>query len=184
MRILPLVIGLLLFSCGSETTEADTEGTAEQSDTSSIIEFDLNEERLDAVSYNNRLNSILAGTLDNIDLLFASDASNIEENLGNVLFDLDLNYLAVSETMVPTDDEEQPFRDALLELLAFYINELQGSFSSDIVPIIASSSTSDIDEATLETYDELFSIEEDELYQRFLRAQEQFALENNIKLSE
>ncbi len=182
MRIIPLLITLLLFSCVGQAGGTDGEGGTESGDSSSIAEQELNEDRVDAVSYNNRLNSILEGSLDNIDLLFSSDSADIEANLDNVLFDLDLNYTAVNETQ--GFEEDDSFKSALLEFLAFYINELQGAFSSDIKPIIRSGSSSAKDVEILENYDKQFSEKENDLFQKVLTAQSEFASNNNIKLSE
>ena len=182
MRLIPFFLTLILFSCGGNEAGVDEELGDSDSSSAGIIEHDLDEERLDAVGYNNKLNAIISSTLDDIDLLFSSDSSNVEQNLENTLFNLDLNHTAVVET--PEFETEEPFRLSVLELLAFYVNELNGAFASEVKPILMKGEPSDVDQAYLEEYDLTFSGKEKGLFDAMMLAQEEFAGKNNIRLSE
>lgn len=176
---------LILPSCSGTEDDAtpvpENKGD-ETEQTSGVIEHELDEGRLDAVGYNNKLNDILAATLDDMDLLFASDSSNIEQNLENILFNLDLNHTAVVET--PEFETEEQFRQNLLELLAYYISELNGTFSSDVRPLLLKTERSDTDLDFLESYDLEFSTKEKVFFDAVMTAQENFAKKHNIRLTE
>lgn len=173
---------VLLVSCGGGDSSSDSD-SVENGDSSetSIIEHELNEDRLDAVGYNNELSSILDGTLNSIDELFFSDSSNVALNLDNAIFEINLNLSTVQG--MASFGEEEGFRIAMIELLEFYKQELEGIFTDEIKDILLQDVPSEADQNRLEEYDEDFTARELEFFQKVVDEQEIFAKENNIRLS-
>ncbi len=168
-----LVIGLM--ACGGEsTTESDL---STSTDSTTIVEYEMDNERLSAVEYNNEFTLMQQQVLDQIDVLFKSDTGNVVTNHQNALFEVNLK-LNDLERMNPPQGGEQ-FKNALNDLFVFYKKQLNGDFEA-VMPIMQKAEISEQENEALETFSEQFALKEDSLFQNILSAQETFAAENNF----
>jgi hypothetical protein len=145
----------------------------------SIFEYEENEEKLTAVQFNNELTAIQNGMLNQIDLLFQSDSSNVDINLENAIFEANLNLDRLSS--FDKQAGGQDFVAAMTDLLGFYKEELSNNFSP-IRNILKKYEFFEDDKMYLDNYDRQFARKEEELFKVVFEKQEVFALENNIKL--
>ncbi|MFT4600359.1 MAG: hypothetical protein ACI857_000533 [Arenicella sp.] len=177
MRIF-LLLPIFILSC-ADSESASPEESSEDSDNSSGIIMD--EERLTAVDFNNELTYMQDGMLDQVDILFASDSSNVDLNLENAIFEAEssLQKLDATEKFVNSED----FVNAMLDLFNFYKDELSNNFGS-IAEVIKKRDLTKVDELLLETYDLEFSQKEAAAFDVVFEAQNAFATENKIRLTD
>jgi hypothetical protein len=170
-----LFVGLI--SCGP----ADNKGSDMNFEaTDSLVGFELNETRITAVELNNELTFMQSGIIDLIYTLFASDTGEVDLNLENTMFEIDLNINRLNELKSEKGAEE--FANAMIELMEFYKSELSSEFL-DIVPILKKAEYSEADEKKLDAYDLRFVSEEKAAFDIVVLAQEAFAKNNNISLA-
>ena len=171
---------LFLIACGdSNTTDSGTQ-TFEALDT--IKEFDMNENRLSAVDFNNELTLMQERMLDLISELFLSDSSNVDLNLENTLFELEVNRQNI-DLMNPNDGESIEFARCQKNLIQFYTDELNGKFK-EIIPLLKKNNLTKKQKDELTNYDIYFAEQEKIWFDSVFIAQENFAKANNIKLQE
>lgn len=180
MKLIYVLPFLFLFACsGSNSTDSGTQ-TFEASDT--IKEFDMNENRLSAVEFNNELTLMQERMLGLITELFQSDSSNVDLNLENTLFELEVNRENI-DWMFQPDDESTEFARCQSNLIQFYIDELNGKFK-EIIPLLKQSKRSKKQNDELTNYDIYFAEQKKIWFDSVFIAQEKFAKANNIKLQE
>ncbi|MEO9533343.1 MAG: hypothetical protein ABJG68_10420 [Crocinitomicaceae bacterium] len=175
-HIVPLFFIVLLSACGSSV---DSENNMDLSSTDTIFEYDENQEKLSAVEFNNELTTMQNGMLNQIDLLFQSDSSDVDINLENAIFEASLNL----DKLAALSNQEggMEFVAAMSALMEFYRDELSDNFG-EVKEILKKSTFSDENDQFLKEYDLSFAKEEERLFQQVFEAQEQFANENSIKL--
>lgn len=183
-KLYVLLLGGLIVSCGAETPE-NPENNPEITDTSSsgIIEYDLNEDRLSAVDYNNELSLIQQNVYDQINILFLSDPESVDQNFENVTFEVELKTNSLENIKAPEGGEA--FKTALQDLLSFYQTELDEGFAA-IIPLLKKEQEerSQAEEYQIIDYDEQFAIKEEALFKVIMVEQEKFAAANNFKIGE
>ena len=161
------------FSC------ADPAGNSSDSESASTDEVVLDSDRLNAVEINNEFIGMYDGMTGLITELFLSDSASVEINFENALFEsksiLDRLFTYKLE------DQDESFKNALIDLEKFYESELETEFKS-LIPLIKNKSLSDEEIERLENYDQSFADKEKELILSFAAAQEAFAQRNNIRL--
>jgi len=173
------LLPFFLISCSNSTEEG---GASELSDSDSLSGgIVIDEERITAVEFNNELTYMQEGMLDQVDILFGSDSSNVDLNLENAIFEAQssLQKLEVMETF--SNSEE--FMSAMKDLFKFYDQELSQNFGN-IAEILKKETLSEADDNTLEAYDLSFSKKEEEAFQRVFETQDAFAAENKIRLTD
>ncbi len=178
MRFFYALLLLGCFSCGAKVEENESISEIDSSE-NTIVEYELNENRLEAVDFNNKLSFIQQASLDKINLLFLSDSSNVDFNLENARFEIDLNITEVKSIKAPEGGEE--FKKSLMKLLTYYNDELYGQFI-DVVPLMKITSPSENELQQLESYSATFTSLEEELFSKLSENQEKFAIANNIKI--
>lgn len=180
MRIIFVAtLTLLMFSCGSSNETENNSAGETTADTSGIVEYDLNEERLSAVDFNNKLILIQQRVLDQINLLFTSDSSTVDLNYDNALFEIGLNLTDLKNTLAP--DGGEGFKKAVEDLLLFYEEELTHGFK-DMKELMKKSDISEEEDEKLRNYDIEFARLERNLASYIQIEQEKFAAENNFKV--
>ena len=177
MRIF-FILPIFLFSC-SEAVEDSSENDIAESD-SLITGIVIDEDRFTAVEFNNELTYMQEGMLDQIDILFASDSSNVDLNLENAIFEAQSNLLKLDE--MEKFENSENFVQAMKDLFAFYDKELSNDFQS-IADILKKTELTDADDKTLEAYDLQFSEKEATAFQKVFETQDAFAAENKIRLT-
>lgn len=180
MKIIYVFSFFLLTSCSGSTS--DDSGTQNFNATDSIKEFEMNEGRLSAVDFNNELTLMQERTLDLVYTLFQSDSSNIDLNMENTLFEIEMNLNRLQKLEAPNLGEA--YLQNTEALMVWYQSELKDNFNSTVAPIIKKSTLNGIDKETLRRYDLFFAEQEKELFDSIFIAQENFAKANNIKLEE
>lgn len=178
MKPVCFVFTLFLVSCGGDSAE---QGGQVIDGTDTITEFDMNEPRLTAVEFNNEMTFMQDAVLSQIDELFNSDSSNIDLNLENTLFELELNIESLKNIKAP--EKSESFVTAMKKLMEFYRSELTGPFQT-IVPLVKKTEWSKADEKAVNEYDLNFVAQEKAWFDTVFAAQESFAKANNIKLSD
>jgi hypothetical protein len=113
-----------LSACNNSTEKLDENGENSEEDSTGIIEYSLNEEKLSAVEYNNRLSLMQQGIFEKINRLFVADTNLIRNSLDNVKFELELNLNDLKKITPPAGGEA--FKTALENLLNFYKTEMNG----------------------------------------------------------
>ena len=180
MKLIYIVPFAFLISCGE--SESVDSGTQNFEATDSIKEFDMNENRLTAVEFNNELTLMQERTLDLIYELFQSDSASIDINLENALFELDVNIQDI-RAMYKPDETSSEYARAQHDLMNFYQDELSGRFT-ELVPLLKQKELSKKQKDELTNYDIYFAEQEKIWFDSVFVAQEKFAKSNNIKLEE
>lgn len=170
-------LGILLFSCGTGSDDHNMDLTPEDT----LSELPINEERVSAVEFNNELTLMQTDMLDLVEKLFQSDTNEVETNLDNVLFQVEINLADLDE--MEFDGSEDQFIKEMKELMTWYKTELQGDFKS-IIPLLKKSKLTDAERKQLKAYDISFAEQEEALFIDVFAAQDSFAVANNIELAE
>jgi len=166
---------IFLFACGS----TEISGTHDVSGNDSITELSMNEIKLSAVDFNNEMTFMQSGMLDQIDALFASDSTNIDLNLENTLFEVELNLTSLENMKSP--DGGEVFLECMKALMNFYKTEFTGPFN-EIVALLKKPDWTKEDEKKVNEFDERFAADELLLNEKVSQAQSDFAKANNIQL--
>ena len=178
MKNLIWCIPFFLMACGGVVTPAENENIGfEGQDT--IVDFEMNSERLSAVEFNDELSFMQEVTINQIFDLFNSDSANIDLNYENTLFELDMHLQSLNEKKVPKQGEA--YLTAMINLMNFYIEDLKNNFPA-MIELIKKPVRKKIDTKKLEDYDMNFALKEKELFDSVVAAQDAFAKANNIKL--
>ena len=180
MKLIYAIPFFLLISCGGSTP--DDSGTQNFNATDSIKEFEMNEGRLSAVDFNNELTLMQERTLDLVYTLFQSDSSNIDLNLENALFEININFNRLYEMKAPNQGDR--YLETMMTLMDWYESELNNRFTTIVIPLIKKSELTKKDHEALESYDTEFAMFEKIWCDEVFVAQENFAKANNIKLEE
>lgn len=167
-----------LLSCGGNSTGNDNQVIG---GTDTIKEFEMSEPRLTAVDFNNEMTFMQDAILKQVDELFNSDSTNIDLNLENTLFELDLNIESLENMKAPENSET--FVTAMKNLMVFYRSEFNGPFQ-DVVTLIKKANWTKADEKKVNDYDKNFVTAEKAWFDTVFAEQEKFATANNIKLEE
>lgn len=170
------VLFVLLDSCAGSDS-----GNMDITPQDSLVEFEMNEQRLTAVDFNNEISLMQDDLLNAIDYLFMSDSADIEMNLENTLFEIDMNLSELNS--MTFDGSEEKLVAAMKDLLSFYQNELNGEFR-EVVPVLQLSELDEKNMLFLDAYDLRFVELEEAAFLKVSMAQEEFALANNIKLQD
>ncbi|NOQ72675.1 MAG: hypothetical protein GQ574_11765 [Crocinitomix sp.] len=178
------LLGLML-SCSEEieTTGPDNLFALTDTISTSIIEYDLNEDRLSAVEYSNELSFAQQRAYDQINVLFLSDPTTISQNFDNAVFDIGLKVKDISN--IPVYEGGQAFQKAVTNLLQFYNDELTNGFIK-ILPLLekGAEERSRDEEYRVIDYDEQFAIKEVVFFDAIAVEQEKFAQANNFRTQE
>ncbi len=172
-----------LSACNNSTEKLDENGENAEDDSTGIIEYSLNEEKLSAVDFNNRLSLMQQGIFEKVNRLFLADTNLIRNSLDNVKFELELNLNDLKKIVPPPGGEA--FKTALENLLNFYKAEMSSGFE-EIVPLLIQSH----DELTpaqrdqLVQYDTEFAKKEMAYFEEIRIIQEKFAQENNFQMQD
>jgi len=170
---------VLCISCGSGGT--GDEGDSGDSTQLDVTEFEMDSNRLSAVDFNNSLTGIFNSSTESVSTLFASGPDNVDANLENSLFEMQIDVAKV-EAMGCDGGGVDSFKTAVFELLVFYTTELGGSFENEIAPILKMTKIDKANQKKLDAYDLEFASDEKILVDRVMAVQTEFATLNNIKL--
>ena len=169
-------VALLMVNCGGPESNPDNHSLES---TDSLVEYQINEERTDAVEFNNDMTFMQEGILDLVDGLFQSDSSNVDLNLENCRFEIKMNISKL--TAHQKDTSKLDFVNNMIDLMQFYEKEFSGQFL-EIASILKKSELSDNDKDLLTSYDETFAVREKEAFEKVFISQEEYAVNNNISL--
>jgi hypothetical protein len=169
-----IIFQVLIFSCGPSD-----DGNMELDANDSIVEFSIDEERTSAIDFNNDLTLMQQDILDAMDILFQSDSSNIDLNLENTLFEIEMHLGELRS--LNSFEGGGGFVKSMFNLMEFYQEELKGGFQ-EMVPLLKKSKLSESEKNQLEAYDLSFAAREKEYFESVIMMQEEFAQENNISL--
>lgn len=177
-----LCVGFLA-ACDNSTERLDENGENSGGDSTGIMEYSLNEEKLNAVDYNNRLSLIQQGIFEKINRLFVADTNLIRNSLENVKFELELNLNDLKKITPPAGGES--FKTAIENLLNFYKAEMSGGFEA-IVPLLIQShnALTPAERDRLVQYDTEFAKKEMAYFEEIRILQEKFAQENNFQMQD
>jgi hypothetical protein len=177
-----LCVGFLA-ACNNSTERLDENGVNSGVDSTGIMEYSLNEEKLNAVDYNNRLSLIQQGIFEKINRLFVADTNLIRNSLENVKFELELNLNDLEKITPPAGGES--FKTAIENLLNFYKAEMSGGFE-EIVPLLIQShnALTPAERDRLVQYDTEFAKKEMAYFEEIRIVQEKFAQENNFQMQD
>jgi hypothetical protein len=170
---------VICISCGSNELEELTEQDYVLND--SIIEYDIDEERVSAVDFNNDLSLMQEDMLYITEKLFLSDTSMVVVNHENAIFEAQINLAELDE--MKFDGTEEPFVLEMKKLMTFYLDELNTGFM-EIIPLLKKSTLSSDEEAQLDAYDLSFVSKEKEIFMQIFEVQNEFARVNNISLQD
>lgn len=177
-RFLVGVILLTVFSCGGDNSS--NEGESGDVDTiDNIVEYELDEDRISAVEFNNELTLMQEDMLNVIGVLFQSDSTNAKTNYDNALFEVQINQDDLKK--LKFDGSEKAFKAEMKNLLNFYLDELQGEFKS-ILPLLEKGQLTEEENQILIDYDKRFAHEEKAIFMKVIEEQDKFAESHNIKL--
>jgi len=179
MKLIYIIPFVFFISCAE--SEPGDSGTQNFEATDSIKEFDMNENRLSAVDFNNEMTLMQERTLDLVFELFQSDSASVDLNLENTNFELDVNIQTLDLTNPPDGAEE--FVRTMKNVMRFYKDELQGKFL-EMVPLIKQKELTKKQKDDLKNYDVYFAEQEKIWFDSVFVEQEKFAKANNIKLEE
>jgi hypothetical protein len=179
-----LFLSGLILSCGGEGKGDDgiiPETPQSDSSANGIIEYELNESRLNAVDFNNQLSLIQQSVYNQIRVLFLSSPEMIDQNLDNTLFELELKSTDLEKAQTLAGGDK--FKMAILDLIDFYKSELMEGFP-EVLPLvrIEEEERTQAETYRLNDYDEQFAISEKPLLEQIALEQAQFASENNFKI--
>ena len=113
-----LVMVFLVSSCSASTTSS-SQNNQDHTPNDSIHDLPVSEQRLSAVDFNNEMTLMQEGILDQVDVLFKSDSTNVDINLENTLFEIELNLESLSNMKFPEHGEA--FVTSMQKLLLFYV---------------------------------------------------------------
>lgn len=177
-----LLLAMVVVACnGDAPSESGNDNDGVDTAESGIIEYDMNEDRLSAVDYNNKLSLIQTRVFDQINILFKSDTASAQINYENTLFEVGLSLQDLKTVPSPKDGEA--FKAALINLISFYKTQLDSEFAA-IIPLLEKT----VDERTteeqrqLDLYDVSFAKREQVYFSKVMEAQEAFATANNFKI--
>lgn len=178
-----LLLAGFIMSCGGDPVDEKNEENRADTADNAIVEYNLNNDRLSAVEYNNEISLIQQNVYDQINTLFLSDASSIKRNYDNAVFEIQLKSTDLENMETP--DGGADLKKALSNLLDFYDNELNNGFL-DVLPLIEiePENRSREQEYRINDYDEQFAIKEVEYFEAIAEEQNQFAADNNFKISD
>lgn len=173
---LPVIF--VAISCGGDPGS----GTENNTDTSSAQNtIEPHEITLSPVEFNNELTFMQQGILTQVDELFSSDSGNIDLNLENTLFEIQLNLESLRSMKVPAGGND--FNQAMVGLLEFYNTEFTGPFN-EVVELLKKKDWTDTDEKFVNDYDTQFALTEKEWFEAVIIEQDKFAKANNIRLTD
>lgn len=175
VRVLVVSIAFALFSC-SGSAEDPSDSIVEDS----LGGVQIDESRVSAVEYNDQLSLMQQDVVDMITVLFNSDTSEVDLNLENTLFEIDMNLTELDEMEF---EGGEAFRDETRSFLLFYKEELNGGFQ-EIVPLLRRADLSQDEIDQLNAYDLEFAEKEKAAFEKVSLAQEEFASEHDIYLME
>jgi len=178
MKKVSWILGVFLCACGAGPSD---QGNQNLDGTDTIKEFDMSEQRLSAVDFNNEMTFMQEGILSQVDVLFKSDSLTVDINLENTLFELELNLKSLENMKSPEGGDD--FITAMENLMLFYRSEFSGPFQ-EIIPLLKKAEWTKADEKKVSDYDVNFVAQEKSWFDTVIVAQEQFAKSNNIKLQE
>lgn len=177
-----IYVSAFLFLVACVDSDSIDSGTQNFEALDSIKEFEMNEGRLTAVDFNNELTLMQERMLDLMTELFQSDSSNIDLNLENTLFELEVNLQNI-DLMFKASVEITEFARCQRNLIKFYTDELNGKFK-EIIPLLKESNLTKKQKDELNNYDIYFVEQEKIWFDSVFVAQEKFAKANNIMLQE
>ncbi|MBD3639123.1 MAG: hypothetical protein HUJ25_17340 [Crocinitomicaceae bacterium] len=177
--LVPFIL-LALLSCGGNTAVDDDpdNGSIPQD---SIIEYDIDEDRVSAVEFNNELTLMQEDMLRMMETLFTSDTGEVDINYENAVFEAQINLDELKEKEF--DGSEKEYIAKMKKLMNFYLDELNNGFR-DILPLLRKADLNEAELKQLEEYDRNFVAKEKELFMEVFAAQDAFAEKNNISLQE
>lgn len=182
MKINTLIIffTVLLIAC-SDSSDPVNEDHDTSTDSTGIIEYDLDEERISAVEFNDHLSLIQQQVYDQINQLFTSDPETVRQQLKNTKFEIEIKQNDLER--METYEGGEAFKNGVSDLLSFYQTELSGSFE-EILPLLEKNGEERTATETkrLNAYDEEFAMKEAELFAKIDSAQTTFAKANNIQI--
>jgi len=178
MRIIFYTSCFFLIACGEQTNDSSNHL---MDGTDSIKELEMSEPRLNAVDFNNEMTFMQDAILKQVDELFGSDSSNVDVNLENTLFELELNLESLANMKAP--EKAEAFVTAMQNLMIFYRDELTGPFQ-EIIPLLKKADWSKADEKKVNDYDIRFVAAEKQWFDTVFAEQEKFAAAHNIKLEQ
>lgn len=175
-----LIGTLAIFLCACGGNDSHEGGDSVDNDTTdNLVVYDLDEDRISAVEFNNEMTLMQEDMLNVIGILFQSDSSNAKINYDNALFEAEINLSELKDKSF--DGSEKTFVAEMKNLMNFYISELKGDFKT-ILPLLEKSELSDKENQMLKDYDEKFAFEEKEIFMKVIEEQDKFAKKHNIKL--
>lgn len=179
-----LFFSCFVFACTNQD-ESNAEGVGQNSDTleSGIIEYDLNQEKLSAVDYNNELSLVQQNVWNQLDLLFMADSATIDQHYETTLFEIETKLTDLRQMYIPEGGEK--LSSSLISLLMYYQNELGFKFKPLLVlmkkPLEQMTRK---DAGKLTEFDLAFAAKEKELVLIFAAEQDSFAAANNFQMEE
>ena len=168
---------LLLLSCKGE----ESKGGVDLNPDDTLAGYELNNERINAVEFNNQLTLMQEDAVRQITILFQSDSATVDQNYENVLFELEIYQSELKE--LEFDTSASAYKRSMHDLLSFYQTELRGEFK-ELIPLLKETNPSDEVLDRLDAYDRKFADQERAVFDSVFAAQEAFAKANNIKLQE
>ena len=166
---------LMLIACGGKGDQGNIDLTPNDT----LGEVQMNQERVSAVDFNNNITLMQEDLLTAIDYLFISDFMDVQANLDNTLFEVEMKQAELHE--MSFDGSEAAFVAQMDSLLSFYKSELSGGFR-EIMPVLLHEELTDEDLDVLDAYDLVFAAKEKKAFERVFEAQDAFAETNNISL--
>lgn len=177
-HIVGLILAIAFLACGHEV-KSDLNNLENVVDSTSIVEYEMDEERLSGVEYNNRLSLMQQRVLEQIDILFMSDTNKVDINHENARFEIQMNLTDLDNIVAPEGGDG--FKLALQNLLLFYQTELDNGFN-EVMPILKKTNLSNDEENILDAYSASFAEKEESLFIQIVTEQEEFATDNNFAI--
>jgi len=178
MKINTLIIFITAFliAC-SGSSDPVNEDNDTSTDSTGIIEYDLDEERISAVEFNDQLSLIQQQVYDQINQLFTSEPGTVQQNLKNTKFEIEIKQNDLDRMEVYEGGEA--FKNGVRDLLSFYQTELSGGFA-EIVPLLEKNgeARTETEINRLNEYDKQFAMKEAEFFAKIDSAQTAFAKAN------
>lgn len=180
-----LLVSFFVFACSSNEDPTDSPKLNPESDTleSGIIEYDLNQEKLSAVDYNNELSLIQQNVWNQLDLLFMADSASVDQHYETTLFEIETKLKDVQQLYIPEGGEK--LSGALIALLTYYQHQLSVKMKP-LLPILKKplDKITREDAGKLNEFDLAFAAKEKELVLVFAAEQDSFAAVNNFQMEE
>ena len=112
--ILPFFL-FIITSCGDSSENNELGDIADYEDSiPELVEYELDEKRLSAVEFNNELSMTLESAVHSVDVLFSSGPNDIDINLDNAAFEMEMNLFKLKGLDVISNG--QAFKDAVIGL--------------------------------------------------------------------